>query len=97
MGTAANVNANALQVESSGSSTECGMGANMEVQLSNGNSKILNGIDDATMAAVQLELALEETNAYQIPKLLIAASKVMERAIQSQGRSTTVLYCTFFS
>jgi hypothetical protein len=69
------------------------MGPNMEVKLSNGNSKILNGIDDATMAAVQLELALEETNtSYQmIPKLLIAASKVMERAIQSQGRSTTVL------
>jgi hypothetical protein len=75
----------AAQVESSGCLSECEKGPNIEIVGNINDSKVLNGIDDATMAAVQLELALETT----IPKLLIAASKVMERAIQSQGR-----YCT---
>jgi hypothetical protein len=72
-------------VESSGCLSECEKGPNIEIVGNINDSKVLNGIDDATMAAVQLELVLETT----IPKLLIAASKVMERAIQSQGR-----YCT---
>jgi hypothetical protein len=80
-------NANAAQVvvESSGCLSECEKGPNIEI-LSNSKSNVFNGIDDATIAAVRLELALETP----IPKLLIAASKVMERAIQSQGRSTVL-------
>lgn len=46
---------------------------------------ILHGIQDASMAAIQIELATGE----ELPKLLKAAAKVLERVAQTQGEQMT--------
>lgn len=68
-------------VESSGCLSNCDIGPNMEVEKSGMEAKLINGIDDSTMASVQLELALDVT----FPKLLVAAAKLIERAANSKG------------
>ena len=70
------------QVETSGCLSHCDDGPNIEIIESDGTSKVLNGLADATTASVLLEQALEDAS---FPKLLIAASKVMERVATLKG------------
>jgi (2Fe-2S) ferredoxin len=61
-------------VESSGCLSHCTDGPNMEIE--NGStSTVLTGVVDATTAVVQLE----QTLGTPVPKLLVAATKLMEQ------------------
>ena len=72
-----------VPIESSGCLSHCESGPNVEIHLpGGGSSKVMEGLTDATTVAIQLELHLN----FPIPKLLLAASKVMERATQTRGR-----------
>lgn len=70
------------EVESSGCLSHCNDGPNVEVER-DGHATVLNGIKDVTTAAVLLEENLGTT----IPKILHAASKLMEQ-VPSLGEST---------
>ena len=70
------------QVETSGCLSHCDDGPNIEIIESDGTSQVLNGLVDATTASVLLEQALEDSS---FPKVLIAASKVIERVATLQG------------
>lgn len=75
----------AVTVEASGCLSHCEEGPNVEIHWNGHDSSttLVTGVTDATTAAVQLELALKL--AKPIPKLLVAASNVMERAVNSPG------------
>jgi len=62
-------------VESSGCLSHCSDGPNMEVEAGS-RAAVLNGIQDVSTAALVLEESLETS----IPKILLAASKLMEQA-----------------
>jgi hypothetical protein len=81
----ANLVDGAVTVEASGCLSHCEEGPNVEIQWNGHESSttLVTGVTDATTAAVQIELALKL--AKPIPKLLVAASNVMERAINSPG------------
>ena len=59
------------KVESSGCLSHCGQGPNIEI-----DGQVVHEITNAATAAVQLDLALGKA----IPKLLLAAVQVLERA-----------------
>jgi hypothetical protein len=86
----ANLVDGAVTVEASGCLSHCEEGPNVEIQWNGHESSttLVTGVTDATTAAVQIELALKL--AKPIPKLLVAASNVMERAINSQVRTTYI-------
>jgi (2Fe-2S) ferredoxin len=69
------------KIESSGCLSHCDNGPNVEIENSS-SSTILNGVVDATTAAVLIEQAIDGA---PIPKLLTAASKLMERVHSRQG------------
>lgn len=64
----------AAEVESSGCLSHCNEGPNMEIECKYGTS-VLNGVKDVTTAAILLEQTIETS----IPKILLAASKLMEQ------------------
>lgn len=69
-------------VESSGCLSHCDEGPNVEIE-NDSSSILLHGIIDATTAALELEQALNTP----IPKVLVAASKLMERVHSMKGTS----------
>ena len=74
------------EVESSGCLSHCNEGPNIEVE-NRGRATVLNGIQDVTTAAVLLEQNMEMS----IPKILLAASKILEQ-VPSLGESSTVAW-----
>ncbi|CAJ1919974.1 unnamed protein product [Cylindrotheca closterium] len=62
------------KVESSGCLSQCNDGPNIEVE-SGGHATILNGIQDVTTAAI----LLEQNTEMSVPKILLAASKILEQ------------------
>jgi hypothetical protein len=79
-----------IVVESSGCLSHCETGPNVEILDRGGNSKVLNGMVDVATMAAQLESS-GCSQLQSIPKLLIAASKVMERAATIKGK-TMILF-----
>ena len=77
--------AGAASIDSSGCLSHCEHGPNVEVDLGKNDNHILNAMEDATMVALRLELALDTS----FPKLLVAVAKVLERAEQSKGNEIT--------
>lgn len=61
-------------MESSGCLSHCNDGPNMEIDCKSGTS-VLNGVEDVTTAAILLEQTIETS----VPKILLAASKLMEQ------------------
>mmetsp|Transcript_15532 Transcript_15532/g.38291 ORF Transcript_15532/g.38291 Transcript_15532/m.38291 type:complete len:253 (-) Transcript_15532:845-1603(-) len=74
------------EVESSGCLSHCNDGPNIEVE-SGGHATVLNGIQDVATAAFLLEQDLE----MRIPKILLAASKLMEQ-VPSLDTATGLKY-----
>ena len=71
------------QVEKSGCLGHCDDGPNIETIKKGGKSQVINGLIDATSTSVLLGQAIQEDICF--PKLLVAASKVMERVSTIQG------------
>lgn len=71
------------EVESAGCLSRCNEGPNIEVERG-GCATILNGIQDVTIAAVLLEEITETST----PKILLAASKLLEQ-VPSLGELST--------
>jgi hypothetical protein len=79
-----------LLIESNSCLSHCDMGPNVEILLPNGTSLLLHGMSDAQMCAAQLGLLMLKDEAKEQddeilkilspPKILLAASKVMEQS-----------------
>mmetsp|Transcript_1059 Transcript_1059/g.2348 ORF Transcript_1059/g.2348 Transcript_1059/m.2348 type:complete len:315 (-) Transcript_1059:1395-2339(-) len=73
---------NDIIVEASGCLSNCDKGPNMEVATKSGTT-ILNGMTDVQMCAFQLgEISSSTPSFPPVPKILIAASKVIEQSQQ---------------
>eukprot|EP00536_Pseudo-nitzschia_multiseries_P002801 jgi/Psemu1/251996/estExt_Genewise1Plus.C_390013 len=81
-------NVDNVVVEASGCLSHCDKGPNMEVETSDGTTTVLQGMTDAQMCAFQLgEVSSSSSSSSSasfphVPKILIAASKVMEQSQQ---------------
>ena len=97
-----------IQVESSSCLSHCDMGPNVEITLQNGTSILLHGMESAQACAIQLtnlaseisevEDAIQSTSDNHLllcpPKILIAASKVIEQSQQFPNLQEKIRYLT---
>jgi predicted metal-binding protein len=88
----------AVSVESVSCLSNCDMGPNVEITLPNGTAVLLHDMRDAQQSAVRLyELANapgshDSTPIFSPPKILLAASKVMETSQQLQSMDERIRY-----
>lgn len=78
------------RVDDSGCLAQCEKGPNVQLQIRDQPPVILHELDDVTTAAIQLEVAA----GVEIPKLLKAAAKVLEKVSRTEGMTNT---CWYFS
>jgi hypothetical protein len=92
-------------VTASGCLSNCDVGPNVKVELDDGSSFILNGMVDTQTCADMLEGAMQSyssstsdntrtSSTLMIPKVLIAASKVMDQSQQLTDSKERIRYLT---